>query len=65
MLKVRYLKCFAELHSTSSYVVEILPDSFKLSDACSKKEHLEVKPFRTLNEFSNIFFQSFTVRPMI
>lgn len=65
MLKARYLKCFAELHSISSYVIERLPDSFKLRDACSKKDYLEVKPCRTLNEFSNIFFQSFTVEPMI
>lgn len=64
ILNVRHLEYFTELHNLSP-VAQTLPDSFQRTDACSKKEYLEVKLFRTLNEFSNIFFQSFCIRPMI
>lgn len=58
MFNVRHFKCFAELHNISRHVVETLPDSLRRTDACSQKEYLEVKSFRTLNEM-NLAIYSF------
>lgn len=58
MLNVRHFKCFAELHNIFPPAAEMLPDSFRWIDACSKKPYSEAKPFRTLNEM-NVAIYSF------